>query len=263
MLPITDQSFSTVSKNLRILFTDLDDTLTTDGKLPKEAYSALWDLNNSGIDVVIITGRPSGWCDLIARLWPVKAVIGENGAFTFSVTNNKMHRAYYSEKEERDKQFKRIIKDLEIKVPGAKISADQNYREFDLAIDFAEEVDELSKADILKISNIMMEHGLHPKISSIHVNGIPEKISKLYGCENFLESEYSKTIEDMLEKVIFVGDSPNDEPMFKGFRYSCGVANIKNFINELETLPYFVASKNGGEGFAEIAAEILKSRELV
>src|SRR4051812_18334202 len=62
---------------------DIDDTLSTEGQLTADAYEALWRLKAAGHAVVPITGRPAGWCDHIARFWPVDAVVGENGAFTF------------------------------------------------------------------------------------------------------------------------------------------------------------------------------------
>ena len=66
---------------IRGLLFDIDDTLTTEGRLTAEAYAAVEALKNAGLIVVPITGRPAGWCDHIARMWPVDGVIGENGAF--------------------------------------------------------------------------------------------------------------------------------------------------------------------------------------
>ena len=69
-------------RSARLLF-DIDDTLTTEGQLTAAAYAALERLHDAGLLVVPITGRPAGWCDHIARMWPVDAVVGENGAFYF------------------------------------------------------------------------------------------------------------------------------------------------------------------------------------
>ena len=66
-----------------VVFSDIDDTLTTEGLVEPEAFLALWALFRAGIAVVPVTGRPAGWCDHIARMWPVRAVVGENGAFYF------------------------------------------------------------------------------------------------------------------------------------------------------------------------------------
>ena len=68
---------------IKVVLTDIDDTLTTDGNLTAAAYTALESLHNAGFGVVPITGRPAGWCDHIARMWPVDGVVGENGAFYF------------------------------------------------------------------------------------------------------------------------------------------------------------------------------------
>jgi len=65
-----------------VLF-DIDDTLTSGGRLTSEAYGALEDLKTAGLVTAAITGRPAGWCDHIARMWPVDGVVGENGAFYY------------------------------------------------------------------------------------------------------------------------------------------------------------------------------------
>ena len=78
-------------QQIRYVLTDIDDTLTLDGKLPAVAYGAMERLQQNGIKVIPITGRPAGWCDHIARMWPVDGLVGENGAFYF----------YYDEKQRK------------------------------------------------------------------------------------------------------------------------------------------------------------------
>ncbi|MFC7611804.1 HAD-IIB family hydrolase [Teichococcus aestuarii] len=82
--PLSDAP-ATGLAGLRYVLTDIDDTLTTDGRLPAEAYSALQALDAAGIAVIPVTGRPAGWCDAIARHWPVAAVVGENGALWYAL----------------------------------------------------------------------------------------------------------------------------------------------------------------------------------
>src|SRR6187401_69159 len=86
---------------IRGVFCDIDDTLTTGGKLTAAAYAALEALQRAGLLVVPITGRPAGWCDQIARMWPVDAVVGENGAFYFwhDAGAAKLCRRYYDAEE--------------------------------------------------------------------------------------------------------------------------------------------------------------------
>lgn len=130
------------------IFFDIDDTLSTHGKITAEAYSAIWELKNAGKVLVSVTGRPAGWCDHIARMWPVDAVIGENGAFYFMIKDGKMIKNYVADESQRTiykKKLAHISEEVLRDVPGAGIASDQDYREFDLAIDFCEDVKPLSQ----------------------------------------------------------------------------------------------------------------------
>ena len=172
--------FSTCSKEtlaaIKGVLTDIDDTLTTDGKLPASTYMSMEMLQKNGILVIPITGRPAGWCDAIARIWPVDAVIGENGAFYFRYDsqNRQMIRHFVDPIEKRleDKvRLQSIANEVLATVKGSGISADQAYRETDLAIDFCEDVPRLPRQSVNKIVEIMSRFGLTVKVSSIHVNG--------------------------------------------------------------------------------------------
>src|SRR6478735_1674956 len=79
MLPLASMPDG-VRRAIRGVLTDIDETLSTHGRLTAEAYSAMEQLRAAGKLVIPITGRPAGWCDHIARMWPVDAVVGENGA---------------------------------------------------------------------------------------------------------------------------------------------------------------------------------------
>jgi haloacid dehalogenase-like hydrolase len=158
------------------VFADIDDTLTHDGRLPAEAYKALEDLYDAGLVVAPITGRPAGWCDMIARFWPVSGVVGENGAFYFAYDSNarKMRRVFAATEAERAANRRRleVVKArILAEVPGCAVSADQLYREADLAIDFCEDVPPLDKPAIARIKAIFEQEGAVAKVSSIHVNG--------------------------------------------------------------------------------------------
>src|SRR5580765_245362 len=89
MRPLTEMPRS-ARNAVRGVLTDIDDTLTTRGRLTSQAYAALERLSAAGKLVIPITGRPAGWCDHIARMWPVDAVVGENGAFTMRY-DRKVH----------------------------------------------------------------------------------------------------------------------------------------------------------------------------
>ena len=264
--PIEELPFS-FCKSLSILFTDIDDTLTTDGLLPPSSYTALWKLSESGIQVVPVTGRPAGWCDHIARMWPVAAVIGENGAFYFAYDreNRKMRREFFDSKEKRKEAeagLERIRKEVLRRVPGAAVAADQPFRIADLAIDFREDVPPLDDAAIEEICRIARSHGAVCKVSSIHVNIWYGSYDKISCIRAYLEREGGKPFPQWKDRILFIGDSPNDEPSFKHFPVSVGVANIRTFLPKLQYPPRYITTHEGAEGFAEAAELILSRRGL-
>lgn len=254
-----------IAKNVKCVFTDIDDTLTNGGQLGASAYAAMHELNEAGIYVVPVTGRPAGWCDMIARLWPVAGVVGENGAFYFSYDKgqHKMLRFFYADARTRQENRTKLdVIRLRViqEVPECAISADQLYRECDLAIDFCEDVPALVDADVQRIKEIFEEEGAVAKISSIHVNGWFGDFDKLTMSRSFAEQRLGIDIEKNRDAIVFCGDSPNDSPMFKYFPYACGVANVRDFEGKMQSNPAYVSKERGGEGFVEIANTLLNAR---
>lgn len=243
-----------------MVLTDIDGTLTQDGRLPAESYASLWRLANSGLHVIPVTGRPAGWCESIARLWPVHGVVGENGAFYFRLDGEKMRRGFVRSRAERTRdraKLREIRAEVLAEVPGSAIASDQFARLFDLAIDFSEDVKPLARQDVDKIVDIFHKHGAVAKVSNIHVNGWFGEYDKVSTCKKYLHKHFGLNEKQMREQCCFVGDSPNDEPMFEFFPYSFAVANIQDFLPRLKHKPGFIASKNESEGFCEIADRII------
>ncbi len=165
-----------VLANIRGIFTDIDETVSTESQLTAEAYGALASLKKAGLLVVPVTGRPAGWCDHIARFWPVDAVVGENGAFWMwhdHKAGKLRTRFVQSDAERTDgrRRLEAVRADVLREVPGAGIASDQPYRLADLAIDFCEDVPPLPLPEVERIVAIFERHGASAKISSIHVNG--------------------------------------------------------------------------------------------
>jgi HAD superfamily hydrolase (TIGR01484 family) len=261
MRPIAEIPAETC-RQLRGVFCDIDDTLTTDGKLLACSYSALWKARAAGLAVVPVTGRPAGWVDHFARMWPVDAVIGENGAFIFWLENGKLQRRFVQSAAERAshrRELETIREQVLREIPRVKVATDQAYRESDLAIDFAEEVqiDDASVPE--RIVAIFERHGARAKISSIHVNGWFGDFDKLTAAKTLIDEIWREQAAS-IDRYLYVGDSPNDEPLFAGFFQSAGVANIRRFQKRLTHLPRYVAERDGGEGFAEIIDTILARR---
>ena len=242
-----------------VLF-DIDETLTTEGKLTAAAYAAIERLKRAGRLVVPVTGRPAGWCDHIARMWPVDAVIGENGAFYFGFFDGKLVKRFHDDAPTRSSHRARlqdIGKRILREIPGCALASDQAYRETDLAIDFCEDVPALSLETAERIAALMRSAGLTAKISSIHVNGWIGSYDKLAMTRRLFSEMFGLDPEKLRRDLVFAGDSPNDAPMFSYFDHSVGVANIARFSGKMEAEPKYVTRSAAGAGLAELVAHLI------
>ncbi len=247
------------------VFTDIDDTVTTDGRLTAAAYAALERLQQAGLQVVPITGRPAGWCDHIARMWPVDAVVGENGAlyFWYDRSARRLARRYRFPAAERARNRARLTElqqQVLAAVPGCALASDQQYRESDLAIDYCEDVAPLSDAEVARIVQLLEQAGATVKVSSIHVNAWFGQYDKLSMCRQLLRERFDVDLDRQRRQYLYVGDSPNDAPMFAFFPYAVGVANIRRFAGRLSAEPAYVTDAEAGAGFVELAERLLAVR---
>ena len=250
---------------IRGVFTDIDDTLTTRGRLFAASYGALERLQKAGLLVIPVTGRPAGWCDHIARMWPVDAVVGENGAFWFrhDAKAGRLVKRYVvseAERARRAEKMQGIATRILREVPGCAIASDQHYREADLAIDFSEDVAPLPRDAVLNIVAIMENEGLTAKVSSIHVNGWFGGYDKLSTTKRMMLEDFGIDISLERASYVFAGDSPNDQPMFAFFPNSVGVANVSDMADLMHDLPAWVTPSAGAAGFAELAAALIPTR---
>jgi HAD superfamily hydrolase (TIGR01484 family) len=264
MLPLAALP-SSIRGGLRGVFTDIDDTLSTHGKITALAYAAMERLRDAGLMVIPVTGRPAGWCDHIARMWPVDAVVGENGALymRYDAGAHKLRTCFAASPDERSAQRERlaiIATNILSAVPGCAVASDQRYRESDLAIDFCEDVPRLPAESVARIVALMRAEGLTAKVSSIHVNGWFGSYDKLTMTRKLLADEFGFDLDQTRERFMFVGDSPNDAPMFEYFPYSVGVANVRAFGDCGGNPPKYVTALEAGAGFAEIADLVLGGR---
>jgi len=256
-----------VAKQIRFVLTDIDDTVTTDGRLTADAYLALEQLSAAGITVIPITGRPAGWCDHIARMWPVFAVVGENGAFymRYDRAKRKMTTHQWATEahlQSNRKKLDRLALEILQAVPGSALASDQHYRLADLAIDFCEDVVALPEAAVQKIVSLFKSAGAQAKVSSIHVNGWFGEYDKLSMTKTLFAREFGLELQTNNKQALFIGDSPNDEPMFEFFSYSVGVANIQKQLHRLTHRPKFVTPSEGGAGFVEMVRQLLLARSV-
>ncbi len=257
-----DEIPKTALARVRGVFADIDDTITTAGRLTADAYSALERLSTSDIWVVPITGRPAGWCDHIARMWPVAGVVGENGAFwmRYDKASRKLVKRFLAGDAERAAARSRLHEigvTIIATVPGCALASDQLYRETDLAIDFCEDVAPLPRTEVDRIVAMMQAEGMTAKVSSIHVNGWFGRYDKLGMTRTLCSEAFGVDLDAERDRFVFVGDSPNDAPMFAWFPLSVGVANVREFADRIETLPAYVTVRKSGAGFVEVAERLL------
>lgn len=245
---------------IKFVLSDLDDTITTEGRVPSESYSALWKLKDYNIKTIIVTGRPAGWCEMMARTWPIDGVIGENGAFFFRYINKQMKRYFASSPEHIESNTNKlnlIKNEILQKIPESKISSDQFCRMFDLAVDICEDIPPLTKEQTQHIISIFEKHGAQAKLSSIHVNGWFGTYDKLTTAKFILMNEFGLTEEQIQSSCLYSGDSPNDEPLFSYFENGVGVRNIEQYLPMLKSKPKYITQHEAGKGFQELTDKII------
>lgn len=264
--PLTDFPHATARQAVAVL-TDIDDTLTHEGRLPALAYDALERLRDAGLIVIPVTGRPAGWCDLIARQWPVDGVVGENGAFWFRCDDRarRMVRRFMrpdSEWQADRKRLEAVAAQVLRDVPGTALASDQGYRAVDLAIDFCEDVPPLGPDKVAQIVAAFEAAGATAKVSSIHVNAWYGDHDKLSTSLHLLREVFGIDGAAERERIVYAGDSPNDAPMFGFFPNAVGVANVRDFVGRMSALPAYVTRGRSAEGFAELAELLTAARAV-
>ena len=255
------------------VFTDIDDTLTTDGAITADAMAALARLKTAGLSVVAITGRPVGWSEPFAASWPVDAIVAENGAVALlpqqkfdqidplraTCGAGLLSKIYQQDALTRASNYQRmqeVLQLIEARIDGASRATDSAGRETDIAIDHSE-FTQLSDAQIAAVVALMRSEGLHATVSSIHINGWFGAHNKLEGARWIVQQLWGRTLDAEMDSWAFVGDSTNDQVMFKTFASSIGVANIARFVPQLAYLPRYATLGERGAGFSEVCQAIL------
>ncbi len=256
------------------VFTDIDDTLTTDGAITPDALAALGSLKAAGLAVIAITGRPVGWSEPFAKSWPVDAIVAENGAVMLQTMNEKgscgnpslghlLSKTYQQDAVTRRTNFARmqqVAQRVLREVPTARLAQDSAGRETDMAVDHSE-FTTLPPEQIARVVAIMHSEGMHATVSSIHINGWFGTHNKLAGARWAVHTLLGRDLDAELDAWVFVGDSTNDQLMFKAFANSVGVANVARFLPALSDKPRYVTQGARGAGFAEVAAALIQARQ--
>lgn len=276
--PLTDR------RGITGVLTDIDDTLTTEGVITPDALAALADLKAAGLPVIAVTGRPVGWSRPFALAWPVDAIVAENGAVALyretdpekadfehekdlrpnEYVRKQLSKRYHQGERERRENFacmQRVAARVLREVPGTQLAQDSAGRETDIAIDHSE-FTQLSPQRVAQVLRIMRSEGMTASVSSIHINGWFGTHNKLQGARWAVRELLGRDLDAEMSQWVFVGDSTNDELMFEAFPNSVGVANVRRFEAQLESLPRYITDGERGAGFSEVAAAVLAARDL-
>ena len=277
MLPLNTWSLQARSR-ITGIFTDIDDTLTTDGAITPDALAALGDLKARGLSVIAITGRPVGWSEPFAASWPIDAIVAENGAVLLQKSHkndlqpnefgcNQLLKSYQQSDALRHRNYalmqqisQRVLHD----VPGTLLAQDSAGRETDMAIDHSE-FTHLPPEKIAQVVAIMQAEGMNATVSSIHINGWFGSHNKLTGACWAVRKLFGRDLMAEISNWTYVGDSTNDQLMFAAFPESIGVANVRRFEAQLalkDGLPRYITVGERGAGFAEVSQAVLIAQEI-
>lgn len=258
MLPLA-QWTAEDRRNIIGVFTDIDDTLTTEGAITPDALQALANLRAAGLHIIPITGRPVGWSAPFASVWPVDAIVAENGAV--ALVHAGTQKIYQQDAALRVHNFSRLqqaAQQVLRGVPGATLARDSAGRETDIAIDHSEFA-HLSAEQVAQVVHLMQSEGMNATVSSIHINGWFGTHDKLSGARWIVRELFGRELDAELHHWVYVGDSTNDQQMFQHFPHSVGVANIRRFENQLAHRPRYITPSERGAGFAEVALTLLSA----
>jgi hypothetical protein len=268
MLPLSDWPLDE-RRGIRGVFTDIDDTLTTHGAITPDALAALGALRAAGLTVIAITGRPVGWSEPKARAWPVDAIVAENGAVALVSDQNsltpaseghqtlsKIYQLDAATRQAHTRRLRQAAERVLREVPGVSLARDSAGRETDIAFDHAEFAS-LTATQIDAIEAVLRAEGLHTTRSSIHTHGAVSPGDKWTGAMWAVRTLLGRDLTRELDHWVAVGDSGNDEAMFRHFRHSVGVANIRLAAPRMQALPRYVTTAERGAGFAELSQALL------
>jgi len=240
------------------VLTDIDDTLTTEGRITPDALQALAQLRSAGLYVIAITGRPMGWSEPFAREWPIDAIVAENGAVALFRKGGALAIEYAQDADTRARnagRLRAVATRVLREVPGATLAQDSAGRVTDIAIDHGEFA-HLSPAQTDAVVAIMTAEGMNATVSSIHVNGWFGTHTKLSGAAWIVRRLLDRELD--ASEWVYVGDSTNDQLMFGHFPLSVGVANLMTFASALTVWPTYLTQGARGAGFAEVARALTR-----
>lgn len=249
---------------LEFLLFDVDETFTTHGLLRPETYASLFTLRDAGITAVPVTGRPSGWGNVMLSTWPIKACVTENGGVISWKDSVGIARQHVIHEQHRGDGYIEKLRALGAAIaarfPEIRVSADQPYRLTDLAIDYAEQSHGVSEKVVADIVDWMRTEGYQTAVSSIHIHAYKPSNEKADGVYPLMQAAFAMSADAVHARCAFIGDSPNDASLFAAIPMSVGVANVRANLAKIAVPPAYVCAAECGAGFVEFATAMIAAR---
>jgi HAD superfamily hydrolase (TIGR01484 family) len=241
------------------LLFDLDDTLLDHGALLEAPYSALFRLREAGLTLMAVTGRPVGWGNVLARQWPVAAVVAETGAIAVYRQGRGVKRldsVDAAQREPRRAQLRQAAEQMHRQFPQLRPGDDNDARVSDYTFDIGEQ-QRVERELVQAAVDWAHAHGLNTSVSSVNLHITLEHDDKASGSLRALRvlSGVDPTVARL--RYAYIGDSENDAPCFATFRTSIATHNL---VGSPTVRPRFITTQERGAGFAEAARIIIERR---
>ena len=268
MKPLSELSAAEARRLAGVVF-DLDDTLLDHGALGEAAYGALFRLREAGLRRIACTGRPAGWGEVLARQWPVDAVVVENGAVAFVVEpagegGSGRRIAVVDPLPPAERQARRamllgLADEIAGRFPETALADDNGARRTDVTLDIGEHR-RAPASTIQAIVALARSRGVRTLVSSIHLHLTLETDDKASGTVRLLVERFGEDATGARWRYAFVGDSANDAAAFAAFGVTFGVENVRGHLRGLTVPPRYIGPFPMGHGFAAIAARLGEMR---
>lgn len=236
---------------LAVVATDIDGTLTADGKLGPELLATLLGLVRAGFTVIPISGRPAGEVQGLCRYLPgVHFGVAENGLLeiepehaprwlTAPTDAGRLHAVGEHLNREHDARL-RLTQDTYCRIG-----------------DVAYERDGRDEAELLRLRDLAQAQGVHLIWSNVHIHLAEREPDKGEGLLALLERRGLDP-----SQVVTIGDAPNDAGLFVPGRFALtvGTADVIPKREWFRALPEVVTAGHEVAGFLELAGRLCACR---
>ncbi|MCT7975276.1 HAD-IIB family hydrolase [Laspinema olomoucense] len=254
-LPLSQLQTHHSLQRVAVVATDLDGTLTHQGKFTPGLLQALEALAAASVAVVIVTGRSAGWVSGLVSYLPVVGAIAENGGIFYPSNGTPVLLTAIADLKTHRQQLAAGFAHLLAEFPHLQETSDNPFR----VTDWTFEVAGLTSENLQRLRFLCAEMGWGFTFSTVHCHIKPPNQDKAVALMEVLRDRFPDYSSD---RLVTVGDSPNDETLFNPtlFPLSVGVANIAEYFDILTHHPAYLTDLPESEGFCELVRAILAAQ---